>query len=85
MEYKVSVIVPVYKAEKYLEKCVNSILQQTLDSIEIILVDDGSPDRCGEICDKFTKKYNNVVVFHLENGGPSKARNIGIKMLKVNT
>ena len=82
MEYKVSIIVPVYKAEKYLEKCVNSILKQTLDSIEIILLDDGSPDRCGEICDKFAEKYNNVVVFHLENGGPSKARNIGIKNAK---
>ena len=79
MKYKVSVIVPVYKAELYIERCVSSILNQTLDSIEIILIDDGSPDNSGKICDKLAKQNNNIVVFHLENGGPSKARNIGIE------
>lgn len=78
MKYKVSVIVPVYKAELYIEKCVQSILDQTLDSIEIILLDDGSPDRSGDICDEIAQKHDNVVVFHLENGGPSRARNIGL-------
>lgn len=79
MQYKVSVVVPVYNAELYIEKCVNSILNQTLDSIEIILLDDGSPDKSGEMCDKIAQQNDNVIVFHLENGGPSKARNIGMK------
>ena len=79
MDYKVSIIVPVYRAEKYLNKCVESLLVQTLDSIEIILLDDGSPDRCCEILDNFESQYRNIKVFHLENGGPSRARNIGLR------
>lgn len=82
MQYKVSVIVPVYKAELYIEQCVNSILKQTLDSVEIILLDDGSPDSAGKICDKMAQQHKNIRVVHLENGGPSRARNIGIKFAK---
>lgn len=75
----VSVIVPIYKVEEYLEKCVNSIRNQTLRELEIILVDDGSPDRCGRICDEFAEKDERIVVIHKENGGLSDARNEGIK------
>lgn len=78
MEFKVSVIVPVYNAEKYLCECVDSLLRQTLDSVEIILIEDGSPDGSGAICDRYAQQYNNIVVYHVENGGPSKARNIGL-------
>ena len=75
----VSVVVPVYKVEKYLSKCVDSILSQTYKNIEIILVDDGSPDRCGEICDEFKEKYNNIKVIHKINEGLGIARNSGMK------
>ena len=74
----VSVIVPVYKAEKYLRKCVDSILTQTFRDFEVILVDDGSPDRSGAICDEYARKDPRVRVFHKENGGVSSARNKGI-------
>ena len=75
---KVSVIVPVYKAEKYLRKCVDSILAQTFRDFEVLLVDDGSPDKSGEICEEYAKKDPRVRVFHKENGGVSSARNKGI-------
>lgn len=74
----VSVIVPVYKAENYLHRCVDSLLAQTLPDFEIILIDDGSPDRSGEICDEYARKDNRVRVFHKENGGVSSARQCGI-------
>lgn len=74
----ISVIVPVYKAEAYLEKCVRSILGQTYRNLEIILIDDGSPDRCGEICDMLAKEDSRIQVFHKENGGQSSARNLGL-------
>ena len=74
----ISVIVPVYKAEAYLEKCVNSIRNQTYRNLEIILVDDGSPDRCGEICDELAKCDSRIRVFHKENGGQSSARNLAL-------
>ena len=74
----ISVIVPVYKAEDYLEKCVQSICRQTYGNLEIILVDDGSPDRCGEMCDAFAKEDSRIRVFHKENGGQSSARNLGL-------
>jgi glycosyltransferase involved in cell wall biosynthesis len=74
----VSVIVPVYKAEDYLEQCVDSLVSQTYQDIEIILVDDGSPDRCGEYCDGYAKKYPIVRVIHQENQGISAARNAGM-------
>ena len=76
--FKVSVVIPVYKVEKYLLRCVNSVLNQTLSDIEIILVDDGSPDKCPEICDELQKKHSNIVVIHKKNGGLSSARNAGI-------
>lgn len=74
----ISVIVPVYNAEKYLHRCVGSILAQTYTNLEIILVDDGSPDRCGEICDEYAAKDDRIRVIHQENGGLSAARNAGL-------
>lgn len=74
----VSVIVPVYKVEPYLEQCIESIAGQTFRELEIILVDDGSPDRCGEICDRWAKRDGRIRVIHRENGGLSAARNTGL-------
>ena len=74
----ISVIVPVYKAEEYLDKCVQSIRNQTYENLEIILVDDGSPDRCGEMCDAYAQEDARIRVFHKENGGQSSARNLGL-------
>lgn len=79
---KISVIVPVYNVEKYLEKCVESLLNQSLKDIEIILVDDGSPDKCPQICDEYAKKDCRVKVCHKKNGGLSSARNEGLKHVK---
>lgn len=76
---KISVVVPVYNVEKYLCRCVDSILAQTFSDFELILVDDGSPDKCGAICDEYTKKDSRVYVIHKENGGLSDSRNVGIK------
>lgn len=78
MNPKISVIVPVYKAEKYLHRCVDSILAQTFTDFEVLLIDDGSPDRSGEICDEYAQKDSRVRVFHKENGGVSSARQCGI-------
>ena len=75
----ISIIVPVYKVEKYLEKCVNSILKQTYTNLEIILVDDGSPDKCGQLCDELAKTDDRIKVFHKENGGLSDGRNYGVE------
>lgn len=77
---KISVIVPVYNVEKYLDRCVNSIRNQTLSDIEIILVDDGSPDGCPALCDKFAQEDSRIKVVHKENGGLSSARNAGISV-----
>ena len=74
----ISIVVPIYKVELYLEKCINSIINQTYTNLEIILVDDGSPDRCPQICDEFAKKDNRIKVIHKKNGGVSAARNTGI-------
>lgn len=79
---KISVIVPVYNVENYLSRCVDSLLNQTLRDIEIILVDDGSPDKCPEMCDEYAKMDNRVHVIHKENGGLSSARNEGLKYIK---
>lgn len=72
-----SIVVPVYKAERYLCECVNSVLNQTYENFEVILVDDGSPDKSGEICDFFAEKDFRVTVIHKENGGPTSARTMG--------
>ena len=74
----VSIIVPVYKAEKYIHQCIDSLLAQTYRNIEVILVDDGSPDNCGAICDEYAAKDNRVKVIHQQNGGVSVARQTGI-------
>ena len=80
----ISIIVPVYNVEVYLEKCLNSIINQTYGNIEIILINDGSTDNSGKICDKYAKIDERVVVIHKENGGVSSARNAGLKVAKGN-
>lgn len=78
MSDKVSIIVPIYNVEKYLPKCIESIINQTYKNLEIILVDDGSPDNCAKICDEYAKKDNRIKVIHKPNGGVSSARNAGL-------
>ena len=73
----ISIIVPCYNVEQYLPKCIESILAQTYRNLEILLVDDGSPDRCGEICDEYAKKDSRIKVIHKPNGGLAAARNSG--------
>lgn len=75
----ISVVVPVYKVEKYLERCVSSILAQTVDDFDLVLVDDGSPDNCPDMCDEYQMKDSRIHVIHQENGGLSAARNSGIE------
>lgn len=82
---QISVIVPVYNVEEYIHRCVDSILAQTFRDFELILVDDGSPDNCGVICDEYAAKDSRVVVIHQENGGISAARNAGIKWARENS
>ena len=81
MKPKLSIIVPVYKVESYLRKCVDSLLRQDLlpEAYEIILVDDGSPDHCGDICDDYAAKHSNVVALHRENGGLLSARRLAVR------
>ena len=76
----ISVIIPVYKVEKYLCRCVDSVLEQTYTNMEIILVDDGSPDNCPVMCDEYARQDSRVKVIHQENAGLSGARNAGIDM-----
>jgi len=78
----ISIIVPVYNMENYLERCMLSILQQTYDKIEVLLIDDGSTDMSPEICDGYAKKDSRVKTFHVKNGGLSSARNVGINYAK---
>ena len=75
-----SVIVPIYNVEDYLNRCVDSIINQTYKNLEIILVDDGSPDNCPQMCDDYAKKDSRIRVVHKENGGLSDARNAGMKV-----
>ncbi len=75
---KISVIIPVFRTEEYLEKCIRSVISQTYDRLEIILVDDGSDDNCPDICDRYAEKDGRIVVIHKENGGLSSARNAGL-------
>ena len=79
---EISIIVPIYKAEKYLRKCLESILKQTFTNFELLLIDDGSPDTSGSICDEYAKKDNRIKVYHKENGGVSSARNLGLENAK---
>lgn len=79
---EISVIVPAYKVEAYLPRCVESLLSQTYKDFEIILVDDGSPDTCPAMCDAYAKKYSNIHALHKENGGLSDARNTGMTIAK---
>lgn len=80
----VSVIIPVYNTEKYLSACIESVLQQTDISLEIILVDDGSKDSSGNICDNYAEKYDNIKAIHIPNSGPATAKNIGLKHVQGN-
>lgn len=82
MEELISVIIPVYNVEKYLERCMYSVLNQTYKNLEIILVDDGSPDASGKICDEYLEKDNRIKVIHKANGGLSSARNAGLEIIK---
>ena len=77
----ISIIVPVYNVEDYLEKCIDSLLNQTYKNLEIILIDDGSTDNSADICDEYANKYNHVYVYHKKNGGLSSARNLGIEKI----
>lgn len=79
MSSSISIIVPVYKAEAYLHRCVDSLLAQAFTDFEVLLIDDGSPDRSGEICDDYARKDARVRVFHQTNGGVSVARQRGVE------
>lgn len=78
IEMRFSVIIPVYKVEQYIDQCITSVLKQDFTDYEILLIDDGSPDKCGEICDRYAMEYSNVKAFHKKNGGLSDARNFGM-------
>lgn len=78
----VSIIVPIYKVQEYLNECIESIVNQTYKNIELILVDDGSPDKCPQMCDEWAGKDNRIRVIHKENGGLSSARNAGLDIIK---
>ena len=78
MKDLISVIIPVYKVEEYINRCIDSVINQTYKNLEIILVDDGSPDGCPKICDEYAKKDSRIRVIHKQNGGLSDARNVGI-------
>lgn len=77
----ISIIVPVYKAESYIDNCLNSIIKQIWNNLEIIVVNDGSPDRSGEICNKYAEIDHRIKVIHKENGGAASARNVGLDMI----
>lgn len=76
----ISVVIPIYNVEDYIQRCVESVLNQTINNIEIILVDDGSPDKCPEICDSYQKKDERIKVIHKKNGGLASARNAGMRI-----
>ena len=76
----ISIIVPVYNIEEYLPRCIESILRQTYTNLQLVLVDDGSKDRSGALCDEYAKKDSRILVVHKENGGSSSARNRGIEV-----
>ena len=80
MKDLISIIIPVYKVEKYIHRCLESVINQTYTNLEVILIDDGSPDDCGKICDEYAKKDNRIKVVHKQNGGQSEARNQGLEI-----
>ena len=80
--YQVSIIVPIYNVEDYLENCVYSLVNQTYENIEILLIDDGSTDRSGKLADELAKSDSRIKVFHKKNGGLSSARNYGMQKAK---
>lgn len=82
MDKTVSIIIPVYKVEDYISRCIESVIKQTYKNLEIILIDDGSPDRSGEICDSYAELDRRIVVIHKRNGGVSSARNAGLDVAK---
>ena len=82
---KISVIIPIYQVEAYIDRCINSVLEQSCTSFDLILIDDGSPDNCGKICDKYAKKDSRIVVIHQSNQGLSMARNAGIEWALKNS
>lgn len=75
----ISIVVPIYNVEQYIRKCLDSIINQTYTNIEVLLIDDGSPDNCGQICDEYAKKDERIRVFHIPNGGVGKARQFGVE------
>lgn len=77
---QLSIIIPVYNVEQYLQRCINSILNQTFTDFEAIFINDGSPDNCGKILDEYAEKDNRIVVIHQDNQGVSAARNAGIRI-----
>ena len=79
MNDKISIIVPIYNVERFIRQCINSIIHQTYQNLEILLIDDGSPDNCGDICDEYAGDDSRIIVIHKENAGVSVARNIGIE------
>ena len=81
----ISIIVPVYKVEKYLKRCIDSVLEQTFCDFELILVDDGSPDQCGRICETYAEKDGRIIALHRKNGGLSAARNTGLDWMFANS
>lgn len=82
MNLLITIIVPVYNSEKTLDKCINSILEQTFHEWELLLINDGSTDRSGKLCDEYASKDQRIKVFHKENGGVCSARNLGINNAK---
>ena len=81
----ISVIVPIYKVEAFLHRCVDSILAQSFSDFDLVLVDDGSPDSCGDICEEYARKDGRIHVIHQKNGGLSAARNTGIDWAQANS
>ena len=79
-EDKISIIIPIYKVEDYISKCIKSVIAQSYHNLEIILIDDGSPDRCGDICDDYAERDSRIRVIHRQNGGISAARNSGLEV-----